>query len=167
MEQTVNIPDKIIVHHTAVGRSHNQFLGVEQYHKKRGFERSTLGYHVGYHYFIERDGTTKQARAEKDKGQHTRGENLTSIGICLAGNFDYEYPSDEQIQSLNILIDRLLKSYRIPVGAIYPHRTFANKSCYGSNLADNWAKVQYVRYKAGWIMAELTKIRDLLKSFLK
>lgn len=167
MEQIVNAPNKIIVHHTAVGSSHNQFLNVEQHHRKRGFEISTLGYHVGYHYFIEKDGTTKQARAESDKGQHTTGENLTSIGICLAGNFDHEIPTPEQTHSMVMLINRLLPSYNIPIHAIYPHRNFANKSCYGSNLADNWAKVQYIRYKLGWIMAQLEKIKDLLKSFLK
>ncbi len=163
----MNVPNKIIVHHTASGGMYPQFKAVNEYHKTRNFEKSTPGFYVGYHYFIEKDGTLMQARYDEDKGQHTTGENLTSIGICLAGNFDYEYPTEEQKKELVELIDVIRERHNIAPQAIYPHRNFANKSCYGKNLSDDWARVLYIQYKKGWIMAQLERILGILRSMKK
>ncbi len=163
----MNVPNKIIVHHTASGGNYTQFLGVNRYHRDRNFEESTLGWFVGYHYFIEKNGDVILARQESDKGQHTTGENLTSIGICLAGNFDIEYPTEAQKKELAELIDDVLARHKIAPHAIYPHRKFANKSCYGSNLSDDWARVLYIQYKYGWISAQLERILGMLRAMKK
>ena len=137
----MNKPDKIIVHHEAppVIVSGNRFAIVNAFHKEKDFPISSLGYYVGYHYFIEKSGIIKQARLDSDTGAHTVGYNEDSIGICLAGNFDIELPTKEQEKSLRGLLVKKSKELSIPFSRVYPHRIFATKTCYGSKLSDTWA----------------------------
>ena len=132
-----NEPIKIIVHHTADSTLGPQFGKVDNYHKQRGFILSSYGYYVGYHYFIERDGTVKQARKLTDEGCHTIGENTQSIGICLAGNFDFDIPTKQQKLSLEKLTDELAITYKIPIERVVGHRTHSKTSCPGRNLSDD------------------------------
>lgn len=102
-----NFPTHVIVHHTAVSSTSPQFDAVDNYHKSLDFPKSSLGYYMGYQYFIERTGEVKIARKDSDEGAHTlNGWNRKSIGICLAGNFDTETPTDAQIVALRALIKR-------------------------------------------------------------
>ena len=140
-----NRPDKIIVHHDGVSRQSPSFGIVNEYHKSRDFPRSSLGFFVGYHYWIERDGLLLQARNDAEIGAHTVGENLSSIGIGLAGNFDAEDPTEAQVQVLGALLARLSTRYNIPATRIFPHRKFATKTCYGLRLHDNWAAIVCLR----------------------
>lgn len=131
----------IIIHHTGgsdadpyADTSHHTVSMVDSWHKKIGFNKSKLGYYVGYHYFIEKDGKVTQCRMHDETGCHTVGYNQC-IGICLAGNFDATLPSNEQIASTV----KLLKQLKQPNTKIVPHRKFApHKTCYGSKLADNY-----------------------------
>lgn len=136
-----NFPEYIIVHHTGgtnadplADTSHHTFKIVDDYHKSLGWES------IGYHYFIEKDGALNAGRAETRHGAHTVGYNQKSIGICLAGNFDLTLPTEEQIKTLTILIKDIRTRYEIPTEKIIPHRKFANKTCYGNKLTDDWAR---------------------------
>ena len=102
---------------------------------------SSLGYYIGYHYYISKDGTIKQGRADTDEGAHTIGYNTQSLGICLAGNFDATLPTPAQESALRNLLTTLSTKYSIPLENIVPHRKFAVKTCYGNKLADNWASL--------------------------
>ena len=137
-------PEIVIIHHTGgsdadpyADTSHHTVQMVDKWHKQIGFNKSKLGYYVGYHYFIEKDGKVTQCRIHDENGCHTVGYNQC-IGICLAGNFDATMPTVEQIASLKGLLLALSKNSKIlPV----PHRKFApHKSCYGSKLPDDWAE---------------------------
>jgi len=134
----MNIPKKIIVHHSAAPRT--QSLGeINAYHKSIGFTLSSLGSWVGYHYVILADGTLSQTRLDSDEGCHTVGQNTSSLGICLLGNFDVELPTTAQIASLKTFLEEKTLLYGIPQSEIFPHRKFSPKSCYGSRLSDKWA----------------------------
>ncbi len=137
-----NIPLWIILHHTAVSYDKNpdQFNATNIYHKSIGFPISSLGFFTGYQYEINKDGKVYQARIDTETGAHTKGMNNSSIGICADGNFDIEMPTPAQVASLRILISRLSSEFRIPPENIVPHRKFANKTCYGSRLSDDWAR---------------------------
>lgn len=146
----MNTPKWLIVHHTG-GTDANpkqstqgqSFAVVNSYHQTRWPHfLSSLGFHIGYHYFIDRDGLVTQGRADTDEGAHTIGKNSESLGICLAGNFDIgvDRPTPAQISSLKDLLIKKSKQYNIPIEMIVPHRTFANKSCYGYSLPDIWAR---------------------------
>lgn len=143
-----NKPEYLIVHHTGgtnekplADTSHHTFEMANEYHRKRWNFKSSLGFYIGYHYYIEQDGKLTQGRADTDEGAHTIDYNTKSIGICLAGNFDRETPtpSPAQIATLRRLLRAKMEQYSIPRSKVVPHRTFAVKTCYGSKLADNWA----------------------------
>lgn len=144
----LNTPRKIIVHHTAAVGPLPQFSSINAWHKERDFPISSLGYYVGYHYVIEKDGQLRTARRESEIGAHTIGQNESSIGVCLVGNFDTEAPTAQQINTLGDLLAALCTRYLLTAEDIYPHRHFAAKSCYGSRLGDYWAARVYLQHEA-------------------
>lgn len=143
-----NTPKYLIVHHTGgtdlnplADTSSHTFEMVNEWHRYNPNvwlgEYGSLGYAIGYHYFIDKTGKTTQGRAHTDEGAHTVGYNASSLGICLAGNFDVTLPTPEQEKALKTLLGALKGSY--PDAPIIPHRHFAQKSCYGRKLSDTWA----------------------------
>lgn len=150
-------PTQIIVHHDSVSRAGPSFSIVNDFHKTRGFPESSLGFFVGYHFWIERDGLVKQARAETEVGAHCKEQNYTAFGIGLAGNFDVEDPTELQVAALGELLSHLCLKYHISAQRIFPHRRYAQKTCYGSRLKDNWAALVYLKY-------ELNRVEALIRS---
>jgi len=137
----MNIPEVLVVHHTGGTNANplfdtsNQTMEiVDAYHKSLGWDG------IGYNWFIEKSGLTKKGRDETKTGAHTIGWNNKSIGVCLAGNFDATYPTPEQIKSFQILYKEIVARYPVLTpDKVFPHRKFANKTCYGRKLTDNWA----------------------------
>lgn len=162
----------LIIHHTGGVRdnpladtSHHTFYDVNSWHRQDqnvwlGYY-SSLGYSIGYHYFIEKDGKTTQGRAHTDEGAHCIGHNRESLGICLAGNFDVTLPTKEQETALKDLLNTLKKEY--PSAVIFPHRTFANKSCYGRKLGDTWASDLIIKIEPAMCVPEKDEIVELKK----
>jgi len=146
----MNTPNWLIIHHTGstamdpkADTSHHTFEDVNEYHRDLWDEttRSSLGYYIGYHYFIDKSGKVTQGRADTDRGAHTIGANASSLGICMSGNFDVTKPTEAQVKSLKTLVKRLMKKYNIPVRRLVPHRKFASyKSCFGSGLDNGYVK---------------------------
>lgn len=59
---------------------------------------------IGYHYVIRRDGVVEHGRPVEEAGAHARGNNKSSIGICLVGGkggFNFTLP---QLRSLDRLV---------------------------------------------------------------
>ena len=136
-----NIPKTLIIHHTGgtdldplADTSHHTFEIVDGYHKSLGWGK------IGYHYFIDRTGKVTQGRKDDEEGAHTKGQNLTSLGICLAGNFDATMPTQEQVSALKTLLKEKLTQYAIPASNVVPHRKYASKTCFGRKLSDTWAQ---------------------------
>ena len=142
----------ILVHHTASAGAKTTVAGVDSFHKTKNWgtktkpayaPKSSLGWYVTYHYFIEWNGKLTQTRTDAEIGWHGNNANPFSIGICMAGWFDPghdKYPTDAQIKTLTELLRQLVEKYKIKPENIVPHRKFANKTCYGSNLPDDWAR---------------------------
>ena len=108
----------------------------------------------------------RQGRADGDVGAHTAGQNYTSIGIGLAGNFNYELPTKEREEALAILLKDLMKKYQVPLGRVWPHRRFAATSCFGALLKDNWPVIVYIKAEVNlilkivlWIQNQLNQIK--------
>ena len=137
----MNKPQWIIVHHEAppVTTNSPRFGVVNEYHKLKGFPKSSLGYFCGYHLFIEKSGLVWKAREDFDIGAHTIGYNDKSLGVCLAGNFDIEMPTEAQKTALRSVLKEKTIQYGILPLNIVPHRKFSQKTCYGSKLPDTWA----------------------------
>lgn len=151
-----NNPIQLIVHHIGgtdkyplMDSSYQTFEQINEYHRVAVDENGDFKYHYGkpsmmgywmaYHYFIDRNGIEKQARREDEVGMATKGQNANAIQICLAGNFDATLPTRAQEMALRSLLKSLSIKYGIKPENIVPHRHYANKTCYGRNLHDNWA----------------------------
>jgi hypothetical protein len=78
--------DSIFIHCTATRpewwadrRSSEKAAECKRWHLDRNFSD------VGYHYFVDRDGTVTEGRAIEKTGAHARGHNTGSVGIALWG----------------------------------------------------------------------------------
>lgn len=167
----MNIPKYIIVHHSGgsdsnplMDSSNQTFEDVNEYHKQRfgGTTLSSLGFYLGYHYFIEKNGKLTKARMEAEEGAHTFGKNDCSIGVCLAGNFDLTSPTEEQKKTLSKLLQERAAYWSIPFSRIVPHRQFAHKTCYGNKLDDLWAATLTQSYIIRLLITLLSSLDKIL-----
>ena len=136
-----NNVEYLIIHHSGgtdanplEDTSHHTAQMMEAWHLSKGWEG------LAYHYVIHKNGDIWAGRPEHRNGAHTVNFNTKSIGICLSGNFDLTLPTKEQEIALAGLIQAIRSRYMITTDKIVPHRAFANKTCYGKNLPDNWAR---------------------------
>lgn len=137
-----NTPYNLIVHHTVTPLKQDPDVAeklINASHKKRHFNLSQRGYHIGYHFIIYHTGEVRRYRNDSEHGNHCReqGMNFKSLGIALQGNFSEDHPTEEQINSLKKLIDELQPMYGIQDENIKPHRFYKATQCYGLNLPDN------------------------------
>ncbi|PKL72389.1 hypothetical protein CVV26_01845 [Candidatus Kuenenbacteria bacterium HGW-Kuenenbacteria-1] len=130
----------IIIHHSATTRDGTTLNAINRFHQKKFNYRSSLGWYVGYHYFIAGNGIVRQVRRDEEYGVHCRASkmNSQSIGICLAGNFEIEKPSEKQLESLKKILESLKKSYGIKNNDILGHCEVigAITACPGKNLLE-------------------------------
>lgn len=113
--------DRIILHCSASDRVDQTAAMIDLWHMARGF-KSPQGVHIGYHYFIRRDGTLEGGRLIEEIGAHCEGKNAKSIGICLAGLTSF---STNQFATLTTLLQTLKQIY--PNATIHPHSELDTK----------------------------------------
>lgn len=132
---------QIAIHHTAVSRTTNkvQLYAVNRYHKEKWNMKSSLGWYVGYNFFIDSDGTITQCRSLDEETVANKGHNCDipercdTISVCLSGNFDQEYPSEAQNASLRrFLLER-------PTLSVTFHRDIQkSRRCPGRNMTHEY-----------------------------
>jgi hypothetical protein len=85
---------RIYIHHSASEFGDTETIN--RWHKERGFigtaeydggEKHV--YHVGYHFVITKNGIERGKPLDL-KGEHVKGDNEHSIGICIIGTGDGE-----------------------------------------------------------------------------
>ena len=88
---------------------------------------------MGYHYFIDHDGTISQTQALELVSNHVFGHNHYTVGVCLAGNFDSVIPTSMQLAASGHLLAWLMQDLNIPLQNILGHKDFprTNTSCPG------------------------------------
>ena len=136
---------RVIWHHTADSYGGPQFKKIDRFHKSRKFPISSLGFYVGYHWLIERDGIVKRARTAYEIGAHDQGENLNSLGIGIAGDFNVQLPTEKQAVAAAVLVKGIIKKYRIKIYDFEPHRLDDTTNCPGKLMADNWLIDNYLK----------------------
>ena len=114
---------KIILHCSASDRMDQTAAMMGLWHKARGF-CSPSGVHIGYHYFVRKDGMLEGGRRVEEVGAHCEGQNADSIGICLAGLTSF---APNQLATLTCLLQSLKQIF--PSATIHGHSEFANKAC--------------------------------------
>ena len=145
----------IAYHHTGDSSPDPQFIKVDNYHMAKKFPKSKLGYYVGYHYFIGKDGTIKQARSEDERGAHVVNcgcgkdksglpadtANFHYIGICLAGDLRKEQPSSRQLSALVALTKDVMRRHSLNEANLLNHSDFKATSCPGIDLSGEVKKI--------------------------
>lgn len=82
---------------------------------------------IGYHWYIERDGTICKGRPEEQAGAHCKERNKHSIGVCYEGGLDENgRPADTRTQAQkDSLFDLLIQLHqRYPRAVIMGHHEF-------------------------------------------
>jgi len=130
-------PVRIILHHSADAYAGSQLNKIDRYHKLRGFPVSSLGYFVGYTYLIDQKGVITQTRRDNETQAHTFGWNDGSIGICLEGNLDKNFPPQKQCDALAHLLIQKMKEYNIKLDEVYFHRHLRPTDCPGTNITED------------------------------
>lgn len=134
----------VVLHHSGTSNQvkSKQLKAINKYHKSLWNFKSSLGYYIGYHYFINRKGKVTQTRADSDIGAHCYHHkmNYNSLGICLQGNFDIEKPEPKQIYALRDLLRRLVRQNSLNKNKIVFHNQYSNTACPGKNLDLNFIR---------------------------
>jgi len=132
--------ENIVLHHSATdeGNAHN----FDEYHR----ETMKWEHGLAYHFVIgngKGSGTGEievgNRWKEQIHGAHTTRMDLNrvSIGICLVGNFEEDNkPTENQFESMVILVNYLTKRYKIPKSNIIKHNQVRKKhtACPGKNF---------------------------------
>lgn len=131
-------PSYIIIH-TAAARIAAGIEDIDRWHKEMGFRRKGTHdlQHVGYQYYIRKDGTIQRGRDETEVGAHCKdmGMNRKSIGICFEGHGDYDAFTRAQRKSLSHLYQQITGRWDIPIENVLGHReTGAKKTCPGNKI---------------------------------
>jgi len=120
----------VIIHHSAFyeGNDLDTLLEIQDVHRnQRGWAD------VGYHFIVGQNGLIYEGRDIHARGTHVETYNTGSLGICLAGNFMIQNPTDVQLQSTLALINWAAE--RLKLTHIASHRHFNPLTqCPGDNL---------------------------------
>ena len=80
---------------------------------------------IGYHYYVERDGSVHQGRPESVVGAHCKNHNAHSIGVCYEGGLDAQgHAADTRTPAQKEALLELLTDLhrRYPMALILGHR---------------------------------------------
>ena len=119
---------EIIIHCSATRESQQVSVDtIRDWHLAKGWND------IGYHFYIDLDGTIHKGRDIDKMGAHCKGRNRNSIGICYCGGVeaDGKTPKDTRTQEQKESLLHVLKTLKAmyPESMIYSHNEFANKAC--------------------------------------
>lgn len=131
--------DSIIVHCSATP-IFSKPMDIAEYHI------SKLGYkYCGYHLIIDERGIVSKHRPLDEVGAHCKGQNNSSIGICLIGGrdkFDFTF---DQLLTLVAQLRYYSVFYKISKDKIFSHYEFnKNKMCPQFNVKN------LIKYEKGF-----------------
>jgi hypothetical protein len=115
----------VVVHHS--GTRMGTVKGMDRYHREQRHMENGLAYHfvIGNGRGMD-DGEVAVGHRwlEQLDGGHLRSEELNkiSIGICLVGDFETDYPTAKQMQHLKTLTRYLLDRCRIGSSGLRTHQ---------------------------------------------
>lgn len=115
----------IVIHHSGVNLGNVQSM--DRYHR----EERRMEHGLAYHFVIGNgngmgDGEVAPTRrwyGQLDGGHlASEAQNKVAIGICLVGNFDQRKPTERQMESLQALVEALLRRCRLSPAAVKTHQ---------------------------------------------
>ncbi|NOZ28102.1 MAG: hypothetical protein GXP39_08625 [Chloroflexi bacterium] len=136
----------IVVHHTAVSPGINAYQVAKAHVELNGWPG------IGYHFFINPDGTIEQTNWLETVSAHVKGQNRYSVGVAFAGDFTEVTPTPAQIERGGHLIAWLMQELDIPLEWVRGHKEMPdqNTACPGDQWADgaHWREMLVRRIQA-------------------
>lgn len=131
--------EKITIHHsgssiTVTGQS----ATARRIENIRRDHRNGKGWaDIAYHLVVDRAGRQWEARDLGQQGAHAGDFELNrgNIGVMLLGDFEQQEPSIQQLESLDLLLQELLKTYGLDREDVVGHRDLRATLCPGADLA--------------------------------
>ena len=132
--------NEIIVHCSATREGQQVSVDtIRDWHLAKGWTD------IGYHFYIELDGTIKKGRDIDKTGAHCKGHNRNSIGICYCGGVeaDGKTPKDTRTQEQKDSLLNVLKTLKAmyPEAVIYSHSEFAAKACPSFDATEEYENI--------------------------
>lgn len=129
----------IVIHHSLTADSGTvSWAAIRRHHTDPNGPPAYRMREIGYHAGIERVGDSFEVLLGRPLdwyGAHTVGLNKTHLGLLFVGNFDLAPPP---VEMLRVACERVIrpwcKAFGILEGAIVPHRSYAPKTCPGSQF---------------------------------
>ena len=131
---------EIIIHCSATREGqHISVDTIKEWHLAKGWNN------IGYHFYIDLDGTINKGRDIDKIGAHCKGHNRNSIGICYCGGVeaDGKTPKDTRTQEQKDSLLHVLKTLKAmyPEAVIYSHNEFANKACPSFDATEEYENI--------------------------
>tara|TARA_B110000114_G_scaffold21101_1_gene20082 strand:- start:87 stop:524 length:438 start_codon:yes stop_codon:yes gene_type:complete len=132
--------NEIIVHCSATREGQQVTVDtIRDWHLAKGWND------IGYHFYIDLDGTINKGRDIDKMGAHCKGHNRNSIGICYCGGVeaDGKTPKDTRTQEQKDSLLNVLKTLKAmyPEAVIYSHNEFANKACPSFDATEEYENI--------------------------
>ena len=132
--------NEIIVHCSATREGQQISVDtIRDWHLAKGWND------IGYHFYIDLDGTINKGRDIDKIGAHCKGHNRNSIGICYCGGVetDGKTPKDTRTQEQKDSLLNVLKTLKAmyPEAVIYSHNEFANKACPSFDATEEYENI--------------------------
>ncbi|HTD88208.1 MAG TPA: peptidoglycan recognition family protein [Candidatus Binatia bacterium] len=130
----------IVIHHTATPAATPR--GIDRFHREQRHMENGMAYHflIGNgHGMGDGEIYIGERWKRQIQGGHLASEqlNMSSIGICLVGNFESKPPTDRQMKSLEALLRKLRQQTGLTMAAVTTHRSIhpRHTSCPGKYFA--------------------------------
>ena len=132
--------NEIIVHCSATREGQQVTVDtIRDWHLAKGWND------IGYHFYIDLDGTINKGRDIDKMGAHCKGHNRNSIGICYCGGVeaDGKTPKDTRTQEQKDSLLNVLKTLKAmyPEAVIYSHNEFAAKACPSFDATEEYENI--------------------------
>jgi N-acetylmuramoyl-L-alanine amidase len=120
---------------------------------------------IGYHFVIRSGGAIERGRPENTIGAHAGpAGNADSIGVVLTGNFEYDKPTEAQMDSLVWLITQYLEP-KYGKLQVMGHKDVMATACPGRNFP--WAELRERLEDDDMIYKTLNDVPDWGKPLVK
>ena len=136
----MRLVNEIIVHCSATREGQQVTVDtIRDWHLAKGWND------IGYHFYIDLDGTINKGRDIDKMGAHCKGHNRNSIGICYCGGVetDGKTPKDTRTQKQKDSLLNVLKTLKAmyPEAVIYSHSEFAAKACPSFDATEEYENI--------------------------
>jgi len=119
----------VAIHHSAIPLATNETIrSVQDLHMDTNHWAD-----VGYHYVIDKEGIVYEGRDIHVRGASVAGYNTGTIGVCVMGNFELDFPLEIQLTKLQQVVNWLATTYTLT--HLATHHEFNPESlCPGKNM---------------------------------